>query len=145
MDFDCLFFDVNTPIQYNILPLINKPTRITRRSETLIDNILTNVDTNEIKSGIIQTDISDHLPIFMVENRQVSIENEIKTIYKRQYSEENILKFREMLQNNADWELIKTCDDPDSAYNLFTRRFFDLHNKAFPKMEKKIKSKHLKC
>ena len=81
----------------------------------------------------------------MVENRQVSIENEIKTIYKRQYSEENILKFREMLQNNADWELIKTCDDPDSAYNLFTRRFFDLYNKAFPKMEKKIKSKYLKC
>ena len=136
---------VNTLIQHNVLPLIDKPTRITRRSETLIDNILTNTDTDKIKSGIILTDISDHLPIFMVENRQVSIENEITTIYKRQYSDGNVKKLRELIQNYADWELIKSCKDAESAYNLFIRIFSSLYDEAFPKIERKIKTKYLKC
>ena len=41
-------------------PLINKPTRITDSSATLIDNIFTNVHNTETKSGIWITDISDH-------------------------------------------------------------------------------------
>ena len=41
----------------------NKPTRITAYSSTLIDNIFTNDLDYKHKSGIVITDISDHLPI----------------------------------------------------------------------------------
>ena len=47
-----------------LYPLIDKPSRITQYSASLIDNIFTNELTNQIISGLLINDISDHLPIF---------------------------------------------------------------------------------
>jgi hypothetical protein len=49
----------------SFFPLINKPTRITTHTATLIDNIYTNnfEKINCSTSGVIISDISDHLPI----------------------------------------------------------------------------------
>ena len=49
-----------------IYPLITKPSRITSSSATLIDNIFTNHFANDIKSGLLFTDISDNLPVFTI-------------------------------------------------------------------------------
>ena len=46
-----------------LYPLVDKPSRITQYSATLIDNIFTNELTNQIISGLLINDISDHLPI----------------------------------------------------------------------------------
>ena len=46
--------------------LITKPTRITAHSGTFIDNIFMNNTTVSSKSGLIISDISDHLPIFSI-------------------------------------------------------------------------------
>ena len=46
--------------------LITKPTRITAHSATFIDNIFMNNTTVSSKSGLIISDISDHLPIFSI-------------------------------------------------------------------------------
>ena len=45
-------------------PLINRPSRITTHSCTLIDNIFTNQINYSIRSGLLINDITDHLPIF---------------------------------------------------------------------------------
>ena len=45
-------------------PLIDKPTRVTDSSATLIDNIFTNELCHNLTCGILFNDISDHLPIF---------------------------------------------------------------------------------
>ena len=50
---------------YDLLPVITKPTRITSHTATLIDHIYTNT-INNLVSGIVTVDISDHLPIFCV-------------------------------------------------------------------------------
>ena len=54
----------------NFLPTINLSTRITEHTATIIDNIfmkLNNLTINdEIESGNIFSDISDHLPNFIV-------------------------------------------------------------------------------
>ena len=47
-----------------IYPLIDKPSRITDSSATLIDNIFINELNSNITSGLLINDISDHLPIF---------------------------------------------------------------------------------
>ena len=55
----------------SFFPLINRPTRITHHTATLIDNIFTN-DLEQIESsvnGLIFSDISDHLPIFQIISR----------------------------------------------------------------------------
>ena len=47
-------------------PHINKPTRIVNNSATLIDNIFSNVVDKDVDSGLLYSDISDHLPIFVI-------------------------------------------------------------------------------
>jgi hypothetical protein len=47
-------------------PTISKPTRITYHSSTLIDNIITNNLDHDMISGIIYTDLSDHLPMIFL-------------------------------------------------------------------------------
>ena len=57
---------INDMYSKSMFPLINKPTRITKYSATLIDNIYTNnmTDRHGFKQGILYTDISDHLPVY---------------------------------------------------------------------------------
>ena len=55
------FIDLLT--SHSFLPLIDKPTRITDTSATLIDNLWSNILPSP-ESGILLSDISDHLPIF---------------------------------------------------------------------------------
>ena len=47
-------------------PLISKPTRVTSMSATLIDNIFTNEMKYQVHSGVLISDISDHLPVFAI-------------------------------------------------------------------------------
>ena len=60
---------VDKMFSFSLIPNITKPTRITSRSATLIDNIFSNsmLDDNRIFSGILYTNISDHFPIFVIE------------------------------------------------------------------------------
>ena len=52
----------NLVFQNRFLPLIQRPTRVTRTSATAIDHILTNtVSENKIHPGIMKTDIRDHV------------------------------------------------------------------------------------
>jgi hypothetical protein len=51
---------------YEIEQLINKPTRITATSSTLIDLCLTNMPTNTFKSGVLHLSISDHSLIYTI-------------------------------------------------------------------------------
>ena len=57
----------NLVYQNNLIPTINKPTRVTMKTATAIDHILTNsfVDT-DFKSAIFKTDISDHFPVCLL-------------------------------------------------------------------------------
>ena len=48
-----------------LYPLIDRPTRISNQSFSLIDNIFTNVTNYNITSGIFINDITDHLPVFV--------------------------------------------------------------------------------
>ena len=54
---------LNLMFGYNMIPLTNKPTRVTRLSTNTIDHIITNSVTGQtdFKSAIIKTDMSDHL------------------------------------------------------------------------------------
>ena len=51
---------------FGLHPLITRPTRITRDTKTLIDNIFTTDLCSYNQSGLIINDISDHLPIYVV-------------------------------------------------------------------------------
>ena len=58
---------------YQLHQLINKPTRITETSKTLIDVIITNKPVNYLKSGIIHIGISDHSLVYTCRKLSVNI------------------------------------------------------------------------
>ena len=87
----CIYKHPNMPItefelmlSFSLMPRIMNPTRITLRSQTLIDNIFYNEVQHKIIAGNITTDISDHLTKFIaVPGRHNEHLNE--DIYRRNY------------------------------------------------------------
>ena len=58
---------LNMIFSHSFIPLINKPTRISKNNATVIDHLLTNKFINEkYLTGIVKTDISDHFPVFFI-------------------------------------------------------------------------------
>ena len=56
------FFDLM--YQHNLIPTINKPTRVGENSATAIDHIITEyLLTCDFKTAILKTDWTDHFPI----------------------------------------------------------------------------------
>ena len=63
---------LNTMNTYCYRPLITKPTRVTSRTGTCIDNIFSNVLSDPVLPGILYTDISDHFPIFSIVQKKIN-------------------------------------------------------------------------
>ena len=58
---------LNLLYKNGMIPTINKPGRVTRKTATEIDYILTNQFINfNFKTGIFKTDISDHFPVCVI-------------------------------------------------------------------------------
>ena len=54
----------NLMYRYNMIPIINKPTRIGKNSATAIDHIIAKCIADcQFKSAILKTDVTDHFPI----------------------------------------------------------------------------------
>ena len=69
-------------------PLIQKPTRITEHSATLIDNIYCNVPelSSNSAAGILKVSISDHYAIFCI-LKYATIQDKTKIVKKRNFGE----------------------------------------------------------
>ena len=65
------------------IPHITSPTRLTSRSHTLIDNITSNVITEDAISGNIINTISDHLGQFLILPCHYIISNSKQEILQR--------------------------------------------------------------
>ena len=127
--------------RYNMIPLTNKPTRVTRHSANAIDHIITNSVTghNEFKSAIIKTDLLDHVPIvFAIETNETSQRPVVKPPYKRSYCQKNIDKFKNTLYNR-NWDDIQKIEDPNKAYKYFIDIVTDIYDNSFPNSEVKVK------
>ena len=81
----------------SLFPLINKPTRITNQCHSIIDNIYTNSINEDIISGVIIADISDHFPIFSILQKDIHKKETEQFFILRANSEENICKLNCLL------------------------------------------------
>ena len=116
----------------SLCPLINRRTRITSHSATLIDNILKNNIDSHVVNELLFTDISDHLPIFsiwFVENSNFCQDHSIYTF--RDKSKENIKTFEKNIIN-CDWTTISSLNDPAEDYTSFSDNFTRIFNECFP-------------
>ena len=113
------------------VPLINRPTRVSKSTATIIDNIFTNCKHfDSAFSGIMYTDISDHFPVFVIDNLQTQNEDTPYSL-RRFYNNRNIERFKNEL-NNIDWNDVLDITDPQSAYTLFFNKLTLIYNRCFP-------------
>ena len=77
----CFYENMNT---YSLTPIIFHPTRFDDRTCSLIDNVFVS-NCNNIVSGLLCTDISDHLPIFIMYHNyfDVNVSSKLTTIRSR--------------------------------------------------------------
>ena len=54
---------INTLIANGAVPLLTKPTRLTDKTSTIIDHIITNDFTHRINPAVLQANLTDHYPI----------------------------------------------------------------------------------
>ena len=142
---DLLKYDSNNKYQefYNqmttsgFLPQILQPTRITETSSTIIDNIYTNNLTNDITSGNVLIQISDHLLQFSCINKDISTDK--TPYYKRNYSRFNEQSFLDDL-SIQNW--YNNHQDANTMFNDFAWRFESCIDRHAPL--KKLNKKEMK-
>ena len=107
----------------NFIPTISLPTRITEYSITLIDNIFMKIDARKddtVMAGNIYSDISDHLPNFVIIKNTKKGKFQPKNRPKlRLFGEKNFNKFKNIMEE-CNWNnMYDTCD-----VNEMVERFY---------------------
>ena len=120
-------------LSYSFLPRIIKPTRITPRTKTPIDNISFNGLQSNIIAGNITTDISDHLTQFISIRHEgiPDIENYNTNICRRNYNKLNHDKFKEDF-NKINWTNLFSVNNIDTACDSFLDQVEKLIDKHIP-------------
>lgn len=123
-DFDTLL------TAYGCFNVITRPTRITVHTEPLIDLFVTNVDSSNVISAILNYHISDHLPIVIcIKSEHVSQRKSVN--YFQDITPARLESFRQCIESE-NWSDVLSDTDPDNAYNTFLDRFKVAYASNFP-------------
>ena len=115
---------INTMYSMSYYPIITRPSRITSHCATLIDNIFTNDIENNTLSRPLINDISDHLPVFTVYDRNYKNNKPVKNKeYRRVRSEESMIAFMCNELQTQNWNEMYEKIGINSAYQGFLRIF----------------------
>ena len=133
------FLEVN--LKRNLLPTISKPTRITIKSATLIDNIFLSTRLqNTMESTIIMNDMSDHLPCMVVIKNQKKCLKESKIIKSRPLTDTNLEKINvELSLTNWDQEFKE--GSVEENFTKFHDKLCATIDTYAPEKERKISAK----
>ena len=139
-----LQYYLNLIYQNSFIPTVNKPTRVTRKTSTIIDHILTNLFVNtNFKTSIFKIDISDHSPIcFLQLTSKPREENKVTYITKRVINNNAIELFKQDFLKTS-WDDVINNKNPNDAYNYFSHKLVILYDKYFPKRNIRIHKKDL--
>ena len=139
-NFDLLKFDLNDTINdflskfydHNMFPLIDRPTRITSSSATLLDNIFCNCFTHKIKSGVLISDLTDHYPIFQCTSSTLHfVRNKLPPDKSRLFNRNRLDCFTDSIKQ-INWDDILSFNSTVDAYNAFIHKFLLAYNFHFP-------------
>ena len=116
---------------YMCVPLISKPTRVTDRSATLLDNIFSNNPTRS-KSGIILSPLSDHYPVFyIIQNCMHDYESGNVNVKYRLINDSTMEHLNIALQNHDFSELLNS-EDVNVSFSEFYAVLLSYYNVCIP-------------
>ena len=130
-------------LELDLVPSISKPTRITRKTATLIDNVLISQSLQaQMCPHLIVEDISDHLPILIVLrdlNKSVRGSNLIKS---RNLNTSNLEKIGNDIRRQ-DWQKLLSKSNASQGFTIFHKILCDTIDKHAPETVKRINAKKI--
>ena len=129
----------NLIYQCNMIPTINKPTRVGKNSATAIDHIIPNcIAGSQFKTAILKTVVTDPFPIAMAlkTDGPVYQSRKVQNVHKRNYDEKAIESFKQQLRE-IDWQSLKKMR---GSQNIF-EKFIFVDDNFFPKIKITYKKK----
>ena len=125
----------------NIEQLINKPTRVTSTSSTIIDHIYTSVPHHHIKTDIVDTTMSDHFMIFTMLKFKSSEKKESKYIKTRFYNNFDESSFlRDIRLQFTDFRIEN--ENINYMWHRWKTLFNYISTKYAPIRQKRVKNNH---
>lgn len=119
--------------------MVDKPTRITKESSTLIDIIATNKSENIVITDVIPVSLSDHDMIICV--RKINnLKYKARYIKTRNYTRYDPVKLQSDLKA-VDWTPVLQCIEVNRALKYFTEILSCVFNKHAPYVNKRVKGK----
>ena len=128
----------------NLLPCITRPTRITKSTATLIDNVLISKHLQgKQDSKTIITDISDHLPSLVTINGNFIERKQRLEVISRKITDKSTQAITDVLTRH-DWDNDSYNEDVNSNFTLFHDRLLSALNKFAPERKIKLSRKQSK-
>ena len=125
----------------DILPMITRPSRITSHSATLIDNIYVSEQLHrQFESGLLMTDISDHLPTIVM-LKQTRLLNKEPLTFKSRCLNDDKLKLVNHKLMGKDWIGLLTGTTCDEKFNIFSDTVNEVLDETAPMKTIKISAK----
>ena len=110
---------------YNFENTITIPTRLSKQKHSCLDHILTNTMENNIFSGTIKCDLSDHLPTFYISTTNSNFNDQISNLSttNKQY-----IHYDRLAQyiTNTNWDNIFISECLNTNYTLFIKTLQNL-------------------
>ena len=129
---------LNFHMDNDLSPCITKPTRVTRKTATLIDNIIvSNRLSYNYSPYIIREDISDHFPCLVVLRNVTKSKKDTVKITKRNFTDTSIQEI-ESVMFSTDWTCLLGMSVNDS-FNYFHKTLLGSIDKICPKKEYNIR------
>ena len=123
---------------FNLTQYIKEPTRITSKSRTILDVIMTNM--NFVKeSGVLDIIISDHLPVYIIKKKPRLTHKYVYT-ESRNLKSYNIETFYTKLIGDHRWLDFWDSLSVTSMWNILYRIILDSLNSILPKRRIRIKA-----
>ena len=124
-------------------PFITIPTRITHTCSSLIDNIYVNLNrANDLISGVLSSDISDHLPIFTFVGKRSVKNTKHKYVTYRKMDDSALRNITNEL-NSLNWTSMLNELDTDRANDVFIQKLSEALDVFAPEKSIKITPKNI--
>ena len=128
--------------------ITNVATRIGINSETTIDHVVSNLQSNQIKAGVIQYEATDHFPIFGIPKLILPFFNTEPPIYRRFFNKNKKDDFchrlQSQLQDNGNSS--DTNFDPEISLGYVMKSIQAAYDETFPlkKLSRKARKRFRK-
>ena len=130
----------NLITKFGLKQLIINPTRITKRSQTIIDHVYTNCSKHINEAFVSTLSISDHYPICISRSTKISAQNTGKhtTISYRCFKSFDEGSFQRDLSVSG-MQSVENINDPNEALHVFYKILNNIITIHAPLKEKRIK------